>query len=313
MQLFRHLPDLSDRPSAVAIGNFDGLHLGHKAVIEATVKAAAKHGATPSVLTFEPHPRRFFAPEIPAFRIERVRDKLLRLHDAGVERIFMPKFDAGMASLSPQAFLDEVLGKKLGAKAVITGENFVFGHQRKGDISMLKAWGQNHNVEIVTVSPIRIRNENTDEICSSSAIRAAIKTGNVALAGRLLGHPYRLSGHVVRGYGRGRTIGYPTANLSLPKDLLLPEFGVYAVRASVDNMKFDGVANIGLRPTVAQNVPPTVEIYLFDTLQVLYGKKIEVALVQKIRNEKKFDSVETLKRQIEQDCKTARQILGIIL
>jgi riboflavin kinase/FMN adenylyltransferase len=307
MQLIRQLPIRSDHPSAVAIGNFDGLHLGHQAVIGAMVEAAQAHQAVPSVLTFEPHPRRFFAPDIADFRISRLSDKCALLRDEGVAQLVMPRFDRAFANMSAEAFLDDVLGQSLGAKAVVTGENFAFGHQRRGDSAMLKAWGVARGVEIITVAPVRV----SGVICSSSAVRASVAAGDMPMAAQLLGRPYRLSGRVVHGDGRGRTIGFPTANVSLPPGLLLPAYGVYAVRAVVDGVSYPGVANLGIRPTVSVDKRLSLEVHLFDVVQEIYGKKLQVSFVHNIRNEMKFAGVEALTAQIAKDCETARVLLGM--
>jgi riboflavin kinase/FMN adenylyltransferase len=306
MHLIRQLPDSASAPTAIAIGNFDGLHRGHQAVLEAMLSAAARGRLVPTVLTFEPHPRRFFKPDAPMFRIMRLRDKLAGLREKGVAQVAMPRFDANFARISPQHFLDGVLAKQLGAKVVVTGENFAFGHQRGGDSAMLKDWGKNHNIEIITVAPVRMEGE----ICSSSAIRAAITRGAVLHAKKLLGQPYQLSGRVVHGDGRGRTIGFPTANVSLPPNLLLPAYGVYAVRATVDGATFNGVANLGIRPTVAVDNCPSLEVHLFDTRQEIYEKMLRVYLVDKLRAEMKFDSVASLAVQIEKDTLMAKHILA---
>lgn len=306
MHLIRHLPATHNSATAVAIGNFDGVHLGHLAVIGAMQEAANAQGLVPSVLTFEPHPRRFFAKDIAPFRIERVRDKLARLRDVGIERAYMPRFDGHFAAMPAEEFLDRVLLKQLGAKAVVTGENFAFGHKRRGDSAMLKNWGNTHGVHVITVPPVK----NDGEICSSSAIRTAITSGNVAHAGKLLGRAYRLSGRVVHGQARGRTIGFPTANVALSPELITPAFGVYAVRATVGKTTFDGVANFGIRPTVAVDKKPVLEVYLFDTLQEIYGKKLHVDFVDKLRDEMKFDGVDALKNQIAKDCAAARLALA---
>ncbi len=352
MKLIRRLPEASDAATAVAIGNFDGLHLGHQAVIAAMRRAAEAHGFIPSVLTFEPHPRRFFAPASPAFRLERLRVKLARLRDAGVERVYMPKFNAPFAALTAQAFLQEVLARQLGARAVITGENFAFGKDRSGDIATLRAWGSAHGVEIIAVPPVRFG----EAICSSSAIRAELAVGDVVAAKHLLGRPYQLTGRVVHGDGRGRTIGFPTANVSLPPTLKLPAYGVYAVRVEIIDggqppnplrmrggsgwnptrsldggiaptppdacaaardgtlrgtvgQVYNGVANLGVKPTVSVDNRPMLEVHLFDVVQDLYGKTLTVTLVDYVRPEQKFDGVAALVAQIAADAARARIIL----
>ena len=306
MHLIRHLPQHHDRATAVAIGNFDGVHLGHQAVIAAMQDAAHVNALVPSVLTFEPHPRRFFAKETSPFRIARLHDKLMHLRAAGVARVYMPRFDARLAGMPAEEFLDTVLGKQLGAKVVVTGENFAFGNKRGGDSKMLKHWGNAHEVRIITLPPV----VTDGEICSSSGIRTAILSGDVAHAGKLLGRAYSLRGRVVHGQARGRTIGFPTANVALAPDLLTPAYGVYAVRAEVDGVLYDGVANFGIRPTIAAENLPTLEVYLLDTVQEIYGKNMQVEFVDKIRPEMKFADVDALKDQIAKDCMAARLALA---
>ncbi len=335
MQLIRHLPDKADAATAVAIGNFDGLHLGHQAVLAAMGRAAKANGLVPAVLTFEPHPRRFFAPASPAFRLERLSVKLRRLRDAGVERVYMPRFNKAFSSLTAEQFLDEVLGKQLGAKAVITGENFAFGKDRSGDIDTLRVWGKKNNVEVVAVPPVRFG----EAICSSSAVRAALATGDVVGASHLLGRPYSLEGRVVHGDGRGKSIGFATANVSLPPTLKLPALGVYAVTAVIDegdsplreqssltpqardgtlrknaaSMVVKGVANLGIKPTVSvDNSPnrPILEVHLFDVEPEIYGKRLFVTFVDYLRQEKRFNGVDALVAQIKTDCETAKIILA---
>jgi riboflavin kinase/FMN adenylyltransferase len=306
MKLIRHLPATHDRPTAVAIGNFDGVHRGHRAVIGAMQEAAKAETLVPSVLTFEPHPRRFFTKDSAPFRIVRLRDKLAQLQQTLVERVYAPRFDANFAGMSAEDFLDIVLGQQLGAKIVVTGENFAFGNKRRGDSTMLKNWGNAHGVHIITVPPVTM----DGEICSSSAIRKAIGAGAVKHAAALLGRPYRMSGRVVHGQARGRTIGFPTANVALTADLIAPSYGVYAVRATVDGTTFDGVANFGIRPTVSVDNQPTLEVYLFDTVQEIYGKMLHVDFVDKLRGEMKFAGIDALKEQIANDCAAARLALA---
>jgi riboflavin kinase/FMN adenylyltransferase len=303
MQLIRRLNDLSPTPRAVAIGNFDGLHLGHQAVLAAMGTAATKHGLVPSVLTFEPHPRRFFQPKVPAFRLARLSDKLLGLQEAGVAQLVMPRFNAAFAAIPAEQFLEDALGKQLNARAVVTGENFTFGHKRGGDSALLRAWGKANDVEIITVPPVKLMGE----VCSSSAIRVAVAMGDMHRVTRMLGRQYRLTGRVVHGDGRGRTIGFPTANIALPPGMLLPGYGVYSVRVTMpDGTVQPGVANLGIRPTVSVDKHPSLEVHLFDVMQELYGARLTVALVDRLRGELRFEGVEALRQQIAQDCATAR-------
>lgn len=305
MQIIRYLPGHSDDPTAVAIGNFDGVHLGHRAVIRAMVRAARVVHAVPSVLTFEPHPRLYFKPDSPNFRIAPLRDKLAALRSLGVHRVYIPRFDAAFATIQPEDFLNRVLMNQLGARVVVTGENFVFGHRRRGNGAMLKAWGMANKVKVTTVAPVAV----DGQICSSSVVREALEAGDMAQAAALLGRTYRISGHVVHGAGRGRQLGFPTANIGLPAGLMLPAYGVYAVRASLDGKLVDGVANVGMRPTIGGYTQPALEVHLFDVMQDIYGKLLQVSFVRHLRPEVKFDGLEALTRQIHLDCETAKQVL----
>lgn len=306
MHLIRYLPAFAARESAVAIGNFDGVHLGHIAVIEAMKVEARARNLVPTVLTFEPHPRQFFVPNNPPFRLTRLSEKLEALAAQGVEVLAMPRFNATLASMSAEDFLSQMLGEALGAKAVVTGENFAFGQKRRGDCAMLKAWGEAEDVRVITVPPVRIG----EAICSSSAIRAALLDGKVGEATQLLGRPYHLSGRVVHGDGRGRTLGFPTANISLAPHLLLPAHGVYAVWVRDGETTWAGVANLGVRPTVAVSNRANLEVHLFDTVQEIYEKKLRVTFVDKLRDEQHFENLDALKKQITLDCNAARARLA---
>lgn len=305
MELIRHLPIRSERARAIAIGNFDGLHLGHQAVIAAMTEIAAARTLTPSLLTFEPHPRRFFSPAAPGFRIMRLSEKLTTLKQLGVESVAMPRFNAAFATMPAETFLSSVLGEQLGAQAVITGENFAFGHKRGGDITMLKTWGAQNNVHIITVPPVAIHGS----VCSSSAVRTAIIAGDMALATTLLGRDYTLTGRITHGQARGRQLGFPTANIPLPTDLLLPPYGVYAVRATLDGTTYNSVANLGIRPTIGDITRPVLEVHLFDFAADIYNKRMHVSLIAAIRPEMKFNGLDALRAQIASDCEAARTIL----
>ena len=307
MQLIRHLPLTPDRPTAVAIGNFDGLHQGHQAVLAAMVAAARDQGAVPSVLTFEPHPRLFFQPGTPVFRLERLRTKLRRLAAAGVARVYMPHFNAAFAGMDADEFLMRILGQSLGAAAVVTGENFAFGRGRAGNSDQLRAWGQAEGVATITVPPVTVGGV----ICSSSAIRDSLRLADVGRAGALLGRPYQLDGRVIHGDGRGAGIGFPTANVALPPGLLLPRYGVYAVRTTVGDATYNGVANLGVKPTVSAIAKPGLEVHLFDTNADLYGARMAVEFVAPIRAEQKFDGLPALVAQIGRDGDMARQLLRL--
>lgn len=306
MHLIRRLPESLERPTAVAIGNFDGVHRGHQAVIAAMKRAADAYELMPTVLTFEPHPRRFFTPDVPDFRLERVRAKFARLAQEGVECTVVPRFDAAFASIPADVFMEDVLAHRLNAKAVVVGENFVFGHKRAGDIDLLTRWGTYNDIEIIAVPPVMVG----AQVCSSSAVRTSIAMGDMPQAARLLGRAYMLSGRVVHGQARGRKIGFPTANLALPPGLLMPAYGVYAVYVGVGSNHYSGVANFGVRPTLYADGRPVCEVHLFDMQGDLYGQPMRVFMVKRLRDEMKFDEVDALAAQIATDCLQARVALG---
>lgn len=307
MQLIRTLPTQADRPTAVAIGNFDGLHAGHRAVLQTMLQAAQARALVPSVLTFEPHPRQLFAPHSAPFRLEPLAMKLARMRDAGVARVYMPRFNRRFADITAEDFLQQVLGQAMGAAAVVTGENFMFGHARRGTTTLLQAWGDAQGVQVYRVPPVQA---DGGALCSSSAVRQALAQGDMARASLLLGRPYRIAGRIRHGDGRGAGMGFATANLALPPSCLWPHHGVYAVRAQVGQGWHDGVANLGVRPSVSQAGIASLEVHLFDMQAMLYGQKMAVDFYGFVRAEQKFDSLAALTAQIARDCATARTLLA---
>lgn len=304
MQLIRHPERFDAPPSAVAIGNFDGLHRGHQRVIAAMREAAAQQQLVPSVLTFEPHPRQLFAPGTHQ-RIVPLGAKLRGLEAAGVQQVFMPRFDRGFASLSAAAFLEEVLGRQLNARAVVTGENFAFGQGRSGTVETLRDWGAQQGVAILTVPPLLAEGE----VCSSSAVRLALEQGEVGHAGALLGHPYRIVGRVMHGDKRGRTLGMPTVNIHLQPGLKLPKLGIYATWVEVEGRRIMGAASLGVRPTIGGQAQPSLEVHLLDYAGDLYGARLGVEFVRFLRGEERFDSLEALVQAMQKDCQDVRRIL----
>jgi riboflavin kinase/FMN adenylyltransferase len=311
MRVHRHydrLPD-ADRGSVVAIGNFDGVHRGHQAVIGEAKKIAAKIGAPSAVLTFEPHPRSFFRPDDPPFRLTPMRLKAHAIEALGVDLLFVVRFDAEFASFSAERFVAQVLGKAgLAARHVVTGYDFVFGKGRSGNAVLLERLAREHGYAYTAVSPVAAE---SGEIYSSTQIRAYLQKGKPKQAAHLLGRPWEIEGRVETGQQRGRTIGFPTANVRLT-DVLQPAHGVYAVRAGVDQgantQWFDGVANFGSRPTV-DGKSVWLEIHLFDFAGDLYGKHLRVAFIDFLRAEMKFPSFDALKEQIARDSQAARDLL----
>jgi riboflavin kinase/FMN adenylyltransferase len=294
-----------DRGAAAAIGNFDGVHLGHRAVIDCAREARPE--APLAVVTFDPHPRRFFQPDAPPFELTTFEAKARRLAKLGVDRLFALSFEAGLAALTPQAFCDQVLSARLGLAHVAVGADFRFGARRAGDVETLRAEGRRLGFG-VSVAPLLAPGE---EAASSTAIRRALAEGRPADAARMLGHWHRIEGPVEHGDKRGRALGWPTANLSL-EGLMPPRFGVYAVRADVlDGPRagsFEGVASLGVRPMFGEN-RPNLETFLFDFSDDLYGATLSVALVAFLRPELRFESVEALVARMGEDAEAARAVL----
>lgn len=302
MQIFDHWRDLPQeaRGASVALGNFDGVHLGHQHVITLARRAELPLG----VVTFEPHPREFFSPDAPPFRLMTAQTRAHRLDWLGVERVFHLPFTQDLASLSAPAFVQEVLAEGLGVRHVVVGADFCFGKGRKGTAQDLATLGAQAGFD-VTIAPL-LRADA--QVFSSSAIRQALTDGAPDQAARMLGHWHRIDGPVLHGEKRGRTLGYPTANMSLA-GLHLPRFGVYAVLVDVlegpHQGQYHGVASLGVRPMFGEN-QPNLESFLFDFKGDLYGTQLSVALVAYLRDEMKFDSLDALITQMNTDSLEAK-------
>jgi riboflavin kinase/FMN adenylyltransferase len=304
MQLIRDLNDYTPTmPLALAIGNFDGLHLGHRAVLARMMEAAQAQGLGRALLTFEPHPRRFFAPDAPPFRLQTLHDKLADLQALGVEYVFALRFNAAFAGRTAEDFLT-LLEARMRVRAVVTGENFVFGRGRGGDAALLEQWGAAHGITIHAVPPVAVGGQ----VCSSTTVRAALERGEMTAAAALLGHPYAMTGRVRHGDKRGRELGYPTANILPPVGMKLPRFGIYAMRVRVDGQAHGAVASLGIRPMFAL-ARPQLEVHLLDYAGDLYGKKLRVEYGRHLRDEKRFDSLAALTQQMGEDAAMARQWL----
>jgi riboflavin kinase / FMN adenylyltransferase len=318
MRLFRHSANLPPAAQGgfVAIGNFDGVHRGHQAVIGEAVRRARAADAPAAVLTFEPHPRRFFRPDTPPFLLTRLRTKARVLAGLGVDILFALRFDATMASQSAEAFIDDILVARLRARHVVVGYDFVFGKGRRGTPELLRDRLAAAGVGAAIMPPVSAPEAAPDGdteglIYSSTGVRDALKAGDPVAAARLLGRPFEIEGHVRRGDARGRLLGFPTANIWLG-DYLRPALGVYAVRVRVDGetgRTVDGVANLGLRPTFG-GAEPRLEVHLFDFSEDLYGHRLCVALMAFLRPERKFDGLEALKAQIAADAEAAKAALA---
>ena len=279
---------------ALTIGNFDGVHRGHRALIERVTARARELSVPACVLTFEPHPREFFAPERAPTRLTRLRDKLELLAAAGIERTHIARFDARFAALDAERFIREVLQQGLGALWLLVGRDFRFGARRAGDFATL----QNRGFELEAMPDVKEGGERV----SSSAIRAALAAGDFSRAERLLGHPYTLSGRVAHGAKLGRELGFPTANIVLRHPS--PLSGIYVVDAGE---RGPGVASVGLRPTVNPVDVPLLEVHLFGETRDLYGEHLKVKFLKKLRDERKYDDLGKLRDAIARDAAQARE------
>ena len=299
-------PCLAPQGSVVCIGAFDGVHRGHQAVLERVRERAQGMRATPVAVTFAPIPRAYFA-EVP--QLNSPREKIRALIDAGMQRVLLLRFNAALARLSAEDFIARVLVERLAAREVWIGEGFHFGHDRKGDLALLQQLGLEEWFTAEAVPPFVIGGERV----SSSRIRKLLADGEFEQAAELLGRPFSIGGHVVRGQQLGRKLGYPTANIRLGSRVA-PVGGVFAVRVhGVDGGVRPGVASLGVRPTVASSTgkEPVLEAHLFDFDGDLYGKRIEVEFVRKLRNEEKYPDLGAMVQQIDRDALAARKILGV--
>ncbi len=303
-----HFIDPDDRGAAVAIGNFDGVHLGHQAVIDLTRSEATKENAPLGIMTFEPHPRSYFSNDSNPFRLMNADAKAHRLEKLGIEKLYELPFNDTLASLTARDFAQTVIADQLGLTHVVVGADFCFGKGRSGNAHDLVRFGTEMGFG-VTIAPMF---EIAEVEVSSTAIRDALSSGRPRDAARMLGHWHRLENEVIRGEQRGRELGYPTANMSID-GLHLPRLGVYAVTVDVLDGphagSYNGAASIGTRPMFGEN-RPNCETFLFDFKGDLYGATLSVALVEYLRPELKLDSIDALIDQMGKDCGQAREILS---
>lgn len=300
----------ADRGASVAIGNFDGVHVGHQAVIELARKAGDAIGAPLGIMTFEPHPRQYFAPDAPAFRLMSREAKAHRLEKLGVERLYELNFNAALSSLTPEEFARKVIVDGLGLKHVIVGADFCFGKGRKGTTDDLKRFGQEMGFGVTIAE---LLSGETGEV-SSTAIRQALTDGKPREAAAMLGHWHRIEGKVIGGDQRGRELGFPTANMSID-GLHQPKLGVYAVLVDVlegpHKGSYQGAASLGIRP-MFNGEKPNLETYIFDFKGDIYGTRISVGLVDYLRPEMTFDGLDALIEQMDKDCDKSREILAAL-
>lgn len=298
------------RGAVIALGNFDGFHLGHQAVAGEAIAQARAKGAPAIIATFDPHPVRFFVPNSPHFRLTTLDQRQRLFEAAGADAMLVFDFDAAMAATSAEDFVTQLLGQQLGASGVVTGEDFTFGKGRSGNVAMLKEIGATIGMTATAMGPV------TDEsgVISSSRIREALREGGCAMATKLLSRPFTVEGVVQHGDKNGRLLGFPTANLDMA-NYLRPRYGIYAVRghlaanSAIGGRVLDGAANLGIRPSFD---PPKelFEPHFFDFDGDLYGQTIAVEFHAFIRGEQKFTDMDALKAQMAKDCETARELLG---
>jgi riboflavin kinase / FMN adenylyltransferase len=312
MRIFRHdNVAAADRGTVVAIGNFDGVHLGHQAVIAAAGEAARATGAPQAVLTFEPHPRRVFRPDDPPFRLTPFRTKSRVIEGLGVDLLFTLHFDRAFSQRSAEDFIEGVLLRNLGVRHVVVGFDFTFGHGRRGTADLLKAQGRRQGFGVTVVAPA---SSAGGAVYSSTRIREHLAAGRPREAAGLLGRFWEIDGRVEHGDRRGHSIGFPTANLGLD-DYLRPAAGVYAVRAGIDTeaglVWQDAVANLGRRPTFGGS-DLRLEVHILDFAADLYGRHLRVAMIEHLRPEQKFPGIDALKAQIAADAARARAVLKAV-
>ncbi|RJG14517.1 bifunctional riboflavin kinase/FAD synthetase [Massilia cavernae] len=307
MKVFRGLPnDRARAPCALTIGNFDGVHRGHQALLARVRAAASRLGIEAAVMTFEPHPREFFAERMGDVskapkRIANLRDKLESLENAGIDRVIVEHFNAHFASITPEDFTSRVLVDGLHVKWLMIGEDFCYGAKRAGNVEMLKEAGRRHGFEVETLPTVM----HGDHRISSSAVRSALAAGELDTARQLLGHSYYMSGHVIHGQKLGRTLGFPTLNLRVAHRPTLS--GIFVVQVhGLAAHPLPAVASLGVRPTVDDSGRVLLEVHLFDYAESCYGKLVRVEFLDKIRDEEKFDDLATLTAAIARDTSQAR-------
>lgn len=302
MRILRTVPAASDVATALTIGNFDGVHLGHQAMLARLGELARGAQLMPCAMTFEPHPREFFAPDQAPTRLTSLREKLELLAARGIERCYLCRFDFRLAQVTAEEFIDRILVRGLGVRRLLVGDDFRFGARRAGDLALLRANSARCGYEVEAMGSITLDGERV----SSTAVRDALARGELARAERLLGRRYSISGRVVRGDGLGRKLGFPTANVPVRHNRA-PLSGIFAVEvAGVTEAPVRGVASLGVRSTVKSDGEPVLETYLFDYSGDLYGRHVRVDFVHKFRDEQKFADLAALTRQIAADADAAR-------
>ena len=303
-----HFPD-DPRPlwlshPVLALGNFDGFHRGHLKIIERVCRGAAEHGGTPMAMTFDPHPPRVVRPDKAPPLLMTTEQRLDALYAAGIKCVAVVRFTRDLSRWDPDTFVRTVLVDWLRVSEVWVGANFLFGHERSGNFSLLRTLGLRHGFRADKIDPVRYK----DFVVSSTRIRRLVSEARVDEAGALLGHPYCIEGTVVEGRKRGRELGVPTANLATDNELVLP-YGVYATTMTVGGTVHAGVTNVGIRPTFGESTP-TIETHLLGYEGDLYGRRVRLGFVQRLRDERHFEDVDALREQIDADRRAAERLFG---
>jgi len=304
------LEGVEPAPSVVTIGNFDGVHLGHRRLIARTLEAAQARGIRSVAVTFDPHPMRVLRPDLSVGRLTDLATRKQLLYEAGVDLVVVLAFTPALSRLSPHEFIDRVVIDRLQAQRVVVGANFRFGHRAAGDVNVLREAGLASGADFDVDAVDLLTHESA--IVSTSAVRAALERGEVETAAAYLGRDHLVVGKVIEGDGRGRTIGVPTANVDVAPDIVVPAHGVYAGRMAVEGAWLPCVTNVGVRPTVAHDESPiaTVESHLIDRDIDLYGRQVTVTFAHRLRAEQRFDGLDQLVEQIRRDIAAARSLVG---
>jgi riboflavin kinase/FMN adenylyltransferase len=304
-----HFPDDPRPPWIVhpvlALGNFDGLHRGHLKIVERVKRGAAEHGGTPMAMTFDPHPPRVVRPDKAPPLLMTIDQRLAALDRAGLHHVAVVRFTRELSQWEPETFVRTVLVDWLRISEVWVGANFLFGHERSGNFSLLRTLGQRYGFRAEKIDPVRYK----EFVVSSTRIRRLVAEGRVDEAGALLGHPYMLDGAVVEGKRRGRELGFPTANLDTSNELI-PPHGVYATTLGLDGIVHAAVTNIGVNPTFGDGTRTTIETYVLGYDGDLYGRRVQLGFVQRLRDERRFDDVDALKAQMDADCRRAERLFA---
>lgn len=308
MKIFNGISDLPvfEHP-VLTIGTFDGVHQGHKTILQSVVNEAKAMKGTSILITFDPHPRKLIFPDEPLKLLSTLAERLALVEDAGIDVTVVVPFTPAFAALSARNYVEDFLLRLFQPAAIVIGYDHHFGHDRTGDIAMLRSYTDSHHF-VVKEIPAQLISEAA---VSSTQVRKALLEGNVAAAKNMLGEPYCINGNVVEGAQRGRTIGYPTANINVPDlDKLVPKIGVYAVIVHYEGVQYTGMLNLGLNPTVSTTDAIKIEVNIFDFNQTIYNKEITVCFIARLRDEKKFESLDALKAQLAEDKKDTLRVLS---